>query len=448
MTLEINGRKVEAQHGDTVLAALRRAGIQIPTLCHFEGLPPSGACRMCVVEVEGQRDLVPSCAFPGGRRHEGADPLRRAPCDARTHDRRAAARQPPGRLPLLRPQRRLPAAGPRRGARRPPAGTTSAAERRRAWTCPARRSSATRRSASCAASACACARRCRASAAIDFIGRGSKTRDRHRRSTRASTSRSCINCGQCVVVCPTGALRRARATSTRCCAALSDPEKIVVVQHAPAVSVTPGRGVRPQARAPTSTARWSRPCGGSASTGSSTPRSRPTSRSWRRPPSWRSASPTGGALPMMTSCSPGWIKFVEQFYPDFIPNLSTCKSPQQMLGAVIKTFFAERERHRPGSASSACRSCRAPPRSSRPGGPEMGRDGVPDVDAVLTTRELARAASGCTASTSPRCRPDAADTPFGERTIGGQALRRVRRRDGSRHPHGPLPAHRPGARTS
>ena len=64
MTLEINGRKVEAQHGDTVLGAARRAGIQIPTLCHYEGLPPSGACRMCVVEVDGQRGLVPSCAFP------------------------------------------------------------------------------------------------------------------------------------------------------------------------------------------------------------------------------------------------------------------------------------------------------------------------------------------------------------------------------------------------
>ena len=90
----------------------------------------------------------------------------------------------------------------------------------------------------------------------------------------------------------------------------------------------------------------------------------------------------------MTSCSPGWIKFVEEFYPDLIPNLSTCKSPQQMLGAVIKSFFAEREEIDPARIFSvAIMPCTA--KKFEAGRPEMGRDGRPDIDAVLTTRELA-----------------------------------------------------------
>jgi NADH-quinone oxidoreductase subunit G/NADP-reducing hydrogenase subunit HndD len=126
----------------------------------------------------------------------------------------------------------------------------------------------------------------------------------------------------------------------------------------------------------------------------------------------------GGRLPMLTSCSPGWIKFVETQYPDFIGNLSTCKSPQQMMGAVIKTYFAQREGLDPSRIFSvSIMPCTA--KKFEAGRPEMGRDGLADVDAVLTTRELAKIIrmSGLNLADMPS---ETADTPFGERTTAGK----------------------------
>ena len=126
----------------------------------------------------------------------------------------------------------------------------------------------------------------------------------------------------------------------------------------------------------------------------------------------------GGKLPMLTSCSPGWIKFVETYYPDFLDNLSTCKSPQQMMGAIIKSYFAEREGLDPSRIYSvSIMPCTA--KKFEAGRPEMGHDGMADVDAVLTTRELARIIRMC--GLNLRQMPsDTADTPFGERTTAGK----------------------------
>jgi iron-only hydrogenase group A len=126
----------------------------------------------------------------------------------------------------------------------------------------------------------------------------------------------------------------------------------------------------------------------------------------------------GGKLPMMTSCSPGWIKFVEDEYPDFIDNLSTCKSPQQMLGAVVKSFFAERENIDPEKIFNvSIMPCTA--KKFEAARPEMGNGGVADIDAVITTRELVRMIKmrGLDLRT---LEPDTADTPFGERTSAGK----------------------------
>ncbi|MCD4665364.1 MAG: iron hydrogenase small subunit, partial [Bacteroidales bacterium] len=127
---------------------------------------------------------------------------------------------------------------------------------------------------------------------------------------------------------------------------------------------------------------------------------------------------TGGKLPMLTSCSPGWIKFVEQFYPDLLENVSTCKSPQQMMGAVIKSFFAEREGVDPSKIYSvSIMPCTAKKFEARR--PEMGRNGIPDVDAVLTTRELGRLIKMYGIDIES-LKPEHADTPFGERTTAGK----------------------------
>ncbi len=127
---------------------------------------------------------------------------------------------------------------------------------------------------------------------------------------------------------------------------------------------------------------------------------------------------SGKTLPMMTSCSPGWIKYVEQFYPDFLDNLSTCKSPQQMMGAIVKSYFAQREGLNPNQVFSvSIMPCTA--KKFEAERPEMMRNGTPDVDAVLITRELARiirmrGVDLCALT------PEDADTPFGERSTAGK----------------------------
>jgi len=127
---------------------------------------------------------------------------------------------------------------------------------------------------------------------------------------------------------------------------------------------------------------------------------------------------TGGKLPMTTSCSPGWIKYIEQFYPDLLENVSTCKSPQQMMGAIIKSFFAEREGINPAKIYSvSVMPCTA--KKFEAGRQEMTQNGIPDVDAVLTTRELAQMIRMFGIDIKA-LEPDDADTPFGERTTAGK----------------------------
>ena len=121
---------------------------------------------------------------------------------------------------------------------------------------------------------------------------------------------------------------------------------------------------------------------------------------------------------MMTSCSPGWIKYVEQFYPEFMDNLSSCKSPQQMMGAIIKSYFAEREGIDPKNICSvSVMPCTA--KKFEAGRPEMGRDGISDIDAVLTTRELSRMIK-IRGLTLADLDPEPNDNPFGERSSAGK----------------------------
>ncbi len=153
---------------------------------------------------------------------------------------------------------------------------------------------------------------------------------------------------------------------------------------------------------------------------------------------------TGGKLPMMTSCSPGLDQVRRAVLPGHsCRNLSTCKSPQQMMGAVIKSYFAEREGIDPATIYSVTiMPCTA--KKFEAGRPEMGRDGRPDIDAVLTTRELA-ALIRMHGLDLASLAPEAADTPFGERTLRRQAVRRERRRCRSGAAHRALPAHRRAA---
>jgi NADH-quinone oxidoreductase subunit G/NADP-reducing hydrogenase subunit HndD len=413
MTLEINGRAVEANKGDTVLAAARRAGVKIPTLCHYEGLPPSGACRMCVVEVEGQRALVPSCAFPAAAGMKVQTHSARAVDARRTLVELLLANHPDDCLYCARNNecqlqdlaaqlgvRRRHYFGGRTTAKMDVASPSIVRDPNKCILCGK------------------CVRVCeevQAVGALDFIGRGSKTRIGTAFDEGLNVS-SCINCGQCVAVCPVGALVETRAID-EVRAALSDPAKIVVVQHAPSVSVSLAEefGLKPGTDVDGPFVTALRRLGfawvfDTAFTADLTIMEEASELAHRLA--------NGGVLPMMTSCSPGWVKFVEQFYPDLIPNLSTCKSPQQMLGAVVKTFLAGRLGVEPERIFSvAIMPCTA--KKFEAGRPEMGRDGHQDIDAVLTTREVADLIRmyGLDLASLP---PDAADTPFGERTSAGK----------------------------
>jgi iron-only hydrogenase group A len=413
ITIEVNGRPVTAEPGEMLLGALRRAAIKVPTLCHMEGLTPSGACRMCVVEIEGQRGLIPSCAFPVA---EGMK--------VRTHSPRAVqARKTIIELLLANhPDDCLYC--PRSGTCQLQSLAEELGVRQRRFA--GQRSqhfldtsspSIVRDPGKCILCG-KCVRMCeevQGVAAIDFIGRGSKAKIGTAFDEGLNVS-SCINCGQCIAVCPTGALGE-QSQIKEVLDALHDPSITVVAQHAPAVSVTLGEefGMAPGADVVGSMTSVLRRLGfgrvfDTGFTADLTIMEEASELVHRLK--------NGGRVPMLTSCSPGWIKFVETFYPDFIPNLSTCKSPQQMMGAIIKRVFAEKAGLDPAKIFSvSIMPCTA--KKFEAARPEMTHDGLPDIDAVLTTRELARLIRmrGLDLREAPA---EAADSPFGERTTAGK----------------------------
>jgi NADH-quinone oxidoreductase subunit G/NADP-reducing hydrogenase subunit HndD len=208
-----------------------------------------------------------------------------------------------------------------------------------------------------------------------------------------------------------------RAASIAEVAALADPNTFVVVQHAPSVSVTLAEefGAEPGQDADGKMVAALRRIGfdrvfDTSFTADLTIMEEASELAHR--------IQTNGTLPMFTSCSPGWIKFVEQFYPEFIPNLSSCKSPQQMMGAVIKTYFAQRESIDPSRILSvSIMPCTA--KKFESGRPEMAPGHIPDVDYVLTTRELGQLLRMFGVDLLALA-PESADTPFGERSSAGK----------------------------
>jgi len=411
--IEVNNRKIEAKPGEMILDALKRAGIHVPTLCHLSGLFPSGACRMCVVEVEGVPGLVPSCAFPvrEGMKIQTNSP--RALRARKTIVELLLANHPDDCLYCVR-NNNCDLQGL--------AETLGVRERRYSgkriqYHVDSSSPSIVRDPAKCILCG-KCVRVCeeiQGVSAIDFINRGSRTTVGPAFNQGLNVS-SCINCGQCIMVCPTGALRE-KSDIKEVMNALQDPNMFVVVQHAPAISVTIGEefGLKP----------------GQDSMGilTATLRRLGFDRVFDTAFSadltiMEEASElvdriqNGGKLPMFTSCSPGWTKFVEQFYPEFTDNLSTCKSPQQMLGAITKSYFAEKEGIDPKKIFMvSIMPCTA--KKFEAERPELSNHGLPDVDASLTTREIARMIK-MRGLDLKNMSPETADTPFGERSSAGK----------------------------
>ncbi len=382
--LTIDNIPVEVEAGTTILKAAEKAGLHIPTLCYLEGINEIGACRVCVVEVEGARNLMASCTAPvaegmvvktnsprvrtarrlnvelllSNHKMECPTCIRNLNCELQSLARELGIRQ---------------VRFDGKKSEYPIDNSTPAIIRE--------------------PDKCILCRRCVAVCekvqgvkAIAPMGRGFDTVVAPAFQDKLLDI-ACVECGQCTLVCPVGALYEKDYTR-EVWAALADPEKFVVVQTAPATRVSIGQefGLPP----------------GSINTGQMVAALRrlgfdrvfDTDFSadltiMEEGSEFIERFTKGGPLPLITSCSPGWIKFMEHFYPEFIPNVSTCKSPQQMFGAVAKTYYARKAGIEPARmVVVSIMPCTAKKFECQR--PEMRASGYQDVDYVLTTRELAR----------------------------------------------------------
>lgn len=383
VTLTIDGLSVTVPEDYTVLRAARKLNINIPTLCFLKDINQIGACRMCLVEVKGGRALQASCVLPVA---EGMEISTNTPLLRETrktimelilsnHNRECTICVRSQNCELQNLARQL-------GIREIWFNTEPFETAIDALSPSIVRDQ----------SKCILCRRCVA-VCHDIQGVGviqATNRGFHTTIEPAFglslNEVACINCGQCIQACPVAALREKDDTE-KVWEALANPDLHVVVQTAPAVRVALGEEFNMEV--------------GSIVTGKMVAALKMLGFAKVFDTDF-SADLTimeegteligriqnGGILPLITSCSPGWVKFLESYYPDFIDNLSTCKSPQQMMGAVLKTYYAERAQVDPSKVFVvSVMPCTAKKYECER--PEMNGSGYKDVDVVITTRELA-----------------------------------------------------------
>jgi len=385
VNISINGKNIEAKPDWTVLEAARAAGINIPTLCYYPFISRRGACRLCSVELEGSPNLIASCVYPV---REGLKITTHSPRVLKSrktilellvanhnYECLICNRNGNCQLQSLCEEYGISVDRYKGGRKRPDYQDYSSEAYVKDF------------------GKCILCGRCvkvceelQDVHAIEFVDRGFSMEIQPAFGNKISES-VCIDCGQCVISCPVAALKE-KDSIEDVFNALSDANKYVIVQTAPAIRVTIGEAMGLKA--------------GTVSTGKMI--------SGLKKLGFKKVFDTAfGAdltvmeeaselvhriknnkvLPVMTSCSPGWTKFIETFYPEFIPNLSSCKSPHQMLGAIIKSYFAQRNNIK----SEDIFLVSVMPCTAKKF--EINRDinkvdGIKDVDAVITTRELAK----------------------------------------------------------
>ncbi|MGE5573400.1 MAG: NADH-dependent [FeFe] hydrogenase, group A6 [Bacteroidota bacterium] len=384
ITLTVDGRKVEVPRGSTVLDAARAAGIDVPTLCYLKDVNAVGVCRVCVVEIEGAKSLQASCVTPaadGMVVHTSTPAVREA---RRTVLELIISNHPFECLTCERSGScELQALADRFGIR-----TVEYQGARAEFLLDTSSPSIVRDP-----NKCILCRRCMSVCqkvqtvfALAPNNRGFETMIAPAFGDELMSA-VCSLCGQCVLVCPTGALKE-RDETEDVWRALADPSKHVVVQTAPAVRASIGEecGLPAGSRVTGQLVAALRRLGFDMVFDTDFAADLTIMEEGHE---FIERLQTGGKLPLITSCSPGWIKFIEHFYPDLLPHLSTCKSPQQMFGAIAKTYYAERVGIDPKDIFVvSVMPCTAKKFEARR--PEMTASGCADVDAVLTTRELGR----------------------------------------------------------
>ncbi len=387
ITVKVNGVEISVPKGTTVLEAAHIAGFEIPTLCYMKEINEIGACRICVTEVNEGRGfrLVAGCVYPCSPNMEIVTNSPKV-IESRkktlelilsTHDRKCLSCVRSGNCELqkLCKDYGIDDATKYDGVNEHYEIDDSAAHMYRDN------------------NKCILCRRCVAvcskTQGIGVIGaneRGFKTYIGSAFDMGLGET-SCVSCGQCIAVCPVGAIAEKDFTK-QVMAAIADPEKTVIVQTAPAVRAGLGEafglpiGTNVEGKMAAALRRLGFDKVFDTDYAADLTIMEEANEFIER-------VTTGGTLPMITSCSPGWIKFCEHYYPDLLDHLSTCKSPQQMFGATAKTYWAQKMGIDPKNiVMVSIMPCTA--KKFEIGRPDQNAAGVPDVDFALTTRELGR----------------------------------------------------------
>lgn len=376
---------VTVEEGTTLLDAAHKAGVEIPTLCYLRDISEIAACRMCVCEVEGARALVAACVYPctdGMVAHTNTPKIleyRKKTLELILSDHNQDC------LGCIRNTNcELQRLCDKYGVRK----TDAYEGEKNIFELDSSSASIVRDNNKCILCR-RCIGACTKSQGIGVIG----ANDRGFATFVGSAfdlpiaETSCVNCGQCIAACPVGALYE-RDSITGVKEALADPDKYVIVQPAPSVRAGLGEcfgmpiGSEVEGKMAAALRRLGFDRVFDTNFSADLTIMEESNELIER-------VSNGGVLPLITSCSPGWIKYCEHYYPDLLPNLSSCKSPQQMFGAIAKSYYAEKMGLDPKKlVCVSVMPCTA--KKFELGRDDQDANGVADVDFALTTRELGR----------------------------------------------------------